>query len=540
MNTVGALLLGFLFGMAACGVMYWLWLRRKRKAPPTAGTKQQLNRRLEQMYTNITHEFRTPLTVIKGLTEQIEGNADKKTIIQRNSDILLRLINQMLDLAKTERGQLTLTLRYGDVVGFINYIIESYTSWASSHDIRLHFLSEVESCRMDFDPEMLQDLFGNLISNALKYSEPGGDVYVTISIVEGGDKIVLAVRDTGIGIDPGKLPSVFDRFYQVEDGNARTHTGTGIGLALCKEYVDLMQGQLSAQSQLGVGSTFTVILPISRRLAGEVEYMPTFIEPALAHTPEVAPLTQEDESIDQVLIVEDNPDVRFYLTGCLKDEFSIQIAENGQQGIDLALEHVPDLIITDVMMPIKSGLQLCDVLKNHLATSHVPIIMLTAKVDETSKLHGLKSGADAYLAKPFNQKELMVRVRSLITQRKRMQKYFGGTALQSDASPKEDAFLRQVREVVTSALDDEHLDVQWLARKLALSRSQLYRKVKALTGRSIANYIRLVRLQEARKILESSTKSVSEVAYDVGFNDLPYFSKSFSEEFGITPSETRK
>lgn len=537
---LGPLLAGIVIGLASGFLIWWFVLRHKQPAAMTTAKEQDhgaIDRHLQHMYNNITHEFRTPLTVIKGLTEQIEGNVEKKSIIQRNSDTLLRLINQMLDLAKAEKGQLVLTPQHGDMVGFINYIIESYQSWAESRKIRLHFLPDVESCKMDFDHEMTQDLFGNLISNALKYSNPDGDVYVSIFADE--HHLTLAVRDTGIGIDPKKLPNVFDRFYQVEDGNARTHTGTGIGLALCQEYVQLMQGKISVKSELGVGSTFTVRLPITRHLSGESDFMVDFSEKQ-EHSVYPLPANNDHASADQLLIVEDNPDVRFYLAGCLGDEFSLQFAENGQQGIEMALEQVPDLVISDVMMPIKSGLQLCDVLKNHLATSHIPIVMLTAKVDDNSRLQGLEKGADAYLAKPFNQAELLIRVRSLITQRKRIQRHFGGLDIQADVPPEEDAFIAEVRKIVERELDNEHLDVQWLARELALSRSQLYRKIKALTGRSIASFIRMVRLQRAREVLENSTKTVSEIAYQVGFNDLGYFSKSFSEEFGISPKETRK
>lgn len=500
-----------------------------------------------RLYTNITHEFRTPLTVIQGLASQLEGNARKKELINRNSNILLNLVNQLLDLSKADKGELKLQLRQDDIIPFLNYLSESFGSWAITKNIRLHFLPEIENCWMDFDAERMQEVISNLLSNAIKYTGKNGDIYLFVR--RKGDQLNIEIKDTGQGITAENVPYIFDRFYQVDNANTTSQSGSGIGLALCKELVQLMNGTITVKSKQGVGSQFFINLPITNKAKkqGSKKIETTIPIPLLVASSNDATLLNnvqatEKESQPTILIVEDNADVRHYIKICLEANYQLLIAENGQQGIETALTYSPDLILSDVMMPGINGHELCKQLKENIATSHIPIILLTAKAGQQSKLEGLTQGADAYLTKPFNKEELTVRISQLIAQRKRIQIHF---SQQNDSKidPKyavEHQFLQQLRQIILENLTNELFDVQHLSRDIGLSRSQVYRKLKALTGRSIADYIRFIRLQEGKKMLETTTQTVSEITYAVGFKDLSYFSSSFSQEFGYPPNETRK
>ncbi len=507
---------------------------------------KELDAAKSRFYTNITHEFRTPLTVIKGLTDQVEGNDDKKRLIQRNSNILLRLINQLLDISKADKGELRLHPVQDDIIKYLRYLCESYRSWGSGKNIRFHYLPEESGLTMDFDPDRIQQIIGNLVSNAIKNTDSGGDIYFFVK--KSIDQLKIAIKDTGSGIHPDHLANIFDRFFQ-ENDSQYDQAGSGIGLSLVKELVQLMNGSVGVQSELGEGSEFTIWLPITNE-APVKNIIPSIQEEALDLSlidppSNVVQASGHGENIngekDSILIVEDNPDVMHYIKKCLEETFDIHQAENGFTGAKMALEIIPDLIISDVMMPEKNGLELCEELKMNILSSHIPIILLTAKVDQKAKVRGLIRGADAYLAKPFDKEELLVRISSLIEQRKRIQKHFlaDSNMVKGRAHQKENAFLSRIRSIIIAELTNPEFDVQRLSRTMAMSRSQVYRKVKALTGRSIANYIRYIRLQEGKKLLESTGKTISEIAYDVGFNDLPYFSNSFSEEFGYPPNATR-
>ena len=508
---------------------------------------KELDRAKTKLYTNITHEFRTPLTVIKGITSQIAGNDSKKELINRNSNILLRLINQLLSLSKADKGELRLNYLQSDIIEYLKYLGESFKSWGAVKSIRLHFLPEVADCIMDYDPDKIQEVLGNLLSNAIKFTEDGGDVYMIVKREK--DQLNILVKDSGSGIPDEAVPQIFDRFYQVEQEDGHSDVGSGIGLALCQELVHLMNGRIWVESKMGVGSTFHVTLPITNE-APLREDVSTVLEPPyeVNETNEesfkvpVPSVPKEPSENETILIVEDNPDVRHYISLCLSKDFNQVLATNGQEGIEKAIETIPDLIISDVMMPEKSGLELCEELKTNYLTSHIPIILLTAKADHKAKLQGLMKGADAYLAKPFDEEELNTRVHSLIEQRKRIQSHFlkSSNKVNSPEYKAEQEFLSKVQHTIIKQLTNQLFDVQWLSREMVMSRSQLYRKVKALTGKSIASYIRFIRLQEGKKLLESTNESISDIAYSVGFNDLSYFSSSFSEEFGFPPGATRK
>lgn len=498
------------------------------------------------LYTNITHEFRTPLTVISGMADQIEPPQEAQKLIRRNSKQLLHLVNQMLDLAKLESGKLELNLIQGNIVPYLHYLTEAFQSYAESKEIELVFYTEEPEIIMDYDEEKIQHVVTNLISNALKFSPSGSKVVLHVRHVEEAEKLVFNVQDHGIGIPEDKISHIFDRFYQVDDSSTRKGEGTGIGLTFTRELVNLMGGTIEVKSQVNKGSTFTVSLPISREAAVVTKMakpdMPEMIMPISQAASSNLLLTNSEQ--DNILIIEDNPDVILYIKSCLEDQYQLLEAENGAIGIEKALEHTPDLIISDVMMPEKDGYEVCQVLKQDERSSHIPIILLTAKADMDSRIAGLEEGADAYLTKPFEKKELLVRINQLIQLRKNLQVRYrdrhGDALIPDEKYKREDSFLRKVKLLIEERLTEEDLSVDLLARELGLSRSQLFRKIKALTGHSVLAFIRTYRLQRAQQLLKSTRLSVSEIAYEVGFKNPNHFSAAFKTEFGTPPGATRK
>jgi len=525
-----------------------------------------LDRMKTQLYTNITHEFRTPLTVILGMAEELrkvlhsnglpEASA-KLDAIERNGKSLLNLINQMLDLARLEADHIQLQPVQGDVVAYIRYLFESFHSYAESKGVIMRFRPEVEQLQMDYDPKRLEQVISNLLSNAIKFTPADGYVELALSTTGAAEEgsarqpqLCITLRDTGIGISKEKLPFIFDRFYQADDSSTRSGEGTGIGLALARELVKLMDGHIEVESQPGKGSTFRVYLPIRQQAQLLDTPLPPHAEAVrpvgrAQPMPEPKPVASPQDERPMVLVVEDNADVRQYLHHCLSGKYQVEMAMNGQQGIDKAIELIPDLIVSDVMMPEKDGLELCQTLKLDERTSHIPIVLLTARAAVEDRLAGLSRGADAYLTKPFNREELLIRLDQLLKLRKRLQQRYGGahppqSPAQDEATRIEDTFLAKVHALVESKLDDSSFGIDQLCNALAMSRSQLHRKLKALSGRSASHYIRSIRLQKGREMLLNTDLGIAEIAYDVGFSDPNYFSRTFYKEFGINPSEVRK
>ena len=517
----------------------------------------ELERLRTSFYTNITHEFRTPLTVISGMASMIEENPDEAgeavDMIKRNSASLLTLINQMLDLSKLDAGAMKVSMIKGDVTAYINYIIETLTAFATQEGITLQCQHEHNPFEMDYDGEKLMQVVSNLVANGIKFTPRGGKVVLWTHMTQAGgvEQFHISVRDTGIGIGREHLQYIFSRFYRVEDTALKTSKGTGVGLALTKDLVALMNGEIDVQSATGQGATFVVTLPVTRNAAPD-HYTVGADEIRLAsaaYVSGVAPTATSDETaiidteIPLVLVIEDNPDVASYIGKSLKSSYRVDFAADGAEGIDKALDLVPDIVISDVMMPKKDGFEVCDTLKKDERTSHVPIIMLTAKADMQSKIAGLERGADAYMSKPFNRDELTVRIRKLLETREMLQKRYSSGQLIDEGQEGaviEDAFIRRLTDVVLEHLDDADFGSVHLARAMTLSRSQLHNKIKALTGRSTAIYVRYIRLLEARKLLKDPELNVSEVAYDVGFKDPAYFTRCFKEEFGMAPTEYRE
>jgi len=519
---------------------------------------KDVNQLKNALFTNITHEFRTPLTVIKGMTDTIKSNLVIKKydnldtsleMIERNSDGLLQLVNEMLDLAKIESGNMELQLVQADIIPFIKYVCESFESYAEENQIDLTIYSEVESLIMDFDTNKLTSVLSNLLSNAVKFTPESGKIIVHVKQQTKNESpsLFIKVKDNGIGIAKDELPNIFSRFYQTDASTVRESEGTGIGLALTKEIVELMDGTIEVNSSLHTGSEFNVIIPITNK-ARKTEKVEMGKLPQVSRFQTTIPQSHntilEDSDRPLVLIVEDNLDVAHYLRSCLKDKFETLHASNGIQGIEMALDQVPDIIISDVMMPGKDGFEVCETLKSDERTDHIPIIILTAKASFEDKLKGLSHGADAYLAKPFVKEELFIRLDKLIANRKKLMNKIqvegSGIILKKRTKDPKLQFLKKIIKLIHNDIGNSNFGSEDLAKSLLVSESQIYRKIKAITGKSTAIYIRSIRLQFAKQVLMNSDKTVSEVAFDVGFNDPSWFSRSFKEEFGYSPSAIPK
>lgn len=549
----------YLVAVAAVVMLLYRYQLRQKLEHQEALRLRELDEFKNRFFTNITHEFRTPLTVILGVNQQLtteEEQPEKKRrlgLVRRNGENLLRLINQLLDLAKIESKSLKIHYEQGDVLPYLRYIAESLHSLANAQNLMVRVESREPEIVMDYDPDRLLQIVHNLLSNAIKFTPSGGRIVLRADLTNFGNlsNLRLTVADTGIGIPPEALPHIFDRFYQAGNLKHAQTGGTGIGLALTKELVQAMGGDISVKSPTpgtgGKGAEFTVLLPITRKAAMREQAAWSAPPDALRLIAvPAAPGSSDDPEARRLLIIEDNPDVVEYLAACLGEYYQLDFAYNGRAGIECALETVPDLIVSDVMMPEKDGFEVCDTLKNDERTSHIPIVLLTAKADVESRIAGLRRGADAYLAKPFDREELAALLESLLERQKRMAVYFSGKgqgpspAEMTEAIRMEDSFVQKLRQIVEENYGDEHFGLPQLCQKIGMSRSQLFRKMKALMDESPSNFIRSYRLNKARTLLETTGMTVSEAAWAVGYKHLGHFSTSFQEEFGFSPSEINK
>jgi len=528
-----------------------------------------------QLFTNLTHEFRTPLTVILGMAKQLAVGswwsavgekergivAKSLKLIENNGRNLSHLINQLLDLSKLENKSFKLQSVQSDIVPYLRYVTESFQSYAEDLGLSLRFSSTADALIMDFDPEQMKQVLTNLISNALKFTPPGGEVSVVLTPSSG--YLNIEVTDTGIGIASKDLPYVMDRFYQADSSTTRVAQGTGIGLAHAQELLKIMGGNIQIESEVGKGTQVYVQLPIrhDELVMENHEIARASISPDSVlglhrktegdESSELDTKASYPDSTPQLLIIEDNPDVVDYLRSCLEDSYPVRVAYDGRAGAEKALENIPDLIISDVMMPEMDGYQICDLLKNDERTSHIPIILLTAKADAASRLAGLRRGADAYLAKPFDPDELLVQIAMLLENRRRMAAHFSsifhqgipqspGNDATAEAIRIEDVFMKKVNGILEDNYQDEDFSLPRLCMEIGMSRSQLFRKMKAVADIAPSDLIRSYRLHKAKAMLEEGSKSVAEITYQVGFKDPSYFSKLFLEEFGVQPSALTK
>jgi len=505
-----------------------------------------------RFFANVSHEFRTPLALIHGPLQQAEKQSQglKNTsvqlsekafaLIKKNTVRLQMLVNQLLDLSKIESGNLHLKLSQGGIVQFLRTHVFSFESMAERKNISLntHFSGKFEQAY--YDEDKLEKIINNLLSNAFKYTPEGGAVSVNINLTD--EYLSLEISDTGDGMHKKEIDRIFDRFYRVEGTEAK---GSGIGLALTKELVTLQNGQINVHSEKGRGTTFKVRLPVTLKDLPEAIHLDKdpMVSPAFEATSEVpngknVTLPNHEEVI---LLVEDNEDLRSFMADILAPRYKILTANDGAQGERMAFEHIPDLVVSDIMMPKKDGYELCSSLKNNTKTSHVPIMLLTAKAGQSSKMAGLTQGADAYLTKPFDADELLLRTKNLIEARKKIWEHFKSLDYSAipdlNLSSVDDKFLQKVMKIIKENIDNELLSVEDIAAKVGFSRAQLHRKLKALTNKSAGQLVNDIRLNKAKTMLGQKVGSVSEIAYSVGYANLSYFTKSFKEKFGVLPSK---
>jgi signal transduction histidine kinase/AraC-like DNA-binding protein/ActR/RegA family two-component response regulator len=537
--------------------------------------QREINETKTRFFSNISHDVRTPLTLmlapLEELASSISTPGEKKRLdmVRHNALRLLRMINQLLDVSKVEAGAETLHASKGDLARCFRTIVAAFESLARQRGIGLE-CETPEALEASFDRDKLEKVVYNLVSNALTFTPPGGTVSIRLKLRESPgheplpDQAEIVVEDTGIGIPEEERERIFDRFFQGQTAEGRDRGGSGIGLALVKEYVELHGGTVSVTSDEGKGSTFVVRLPrFSAQCAeksaddGSTEEGPPAVSHILDGEAEDPDKSGQAEPTSRaghegrgrtglplVLVVEDNPDMRVYLREHLEHSYRVLEAPDGRQGLELATEIVPDVVISDVLMPEVSGDDLCRRLKDDIRTSHIPVILLTAKAGLEDKLSGLESGADEYLAKPFVWEELKTRVGNLIEQRRRLRERFSRRVVfqpgELEIPSRDEAFLLRVHEIVEANLGDESFGVDDLARGVSLSYSQLHRKIQALTGQPPTHYVRNIRLRRALEMLKRNAGTVSEIAFSVGFTSPAYFTKCFHRLFGMLPSEVGK
>jgi len=528
-----------------------LYNRYQLKARANAKLKE-LDSIKTNFFTNISHEFRTPLTLILSPLQRLlnqdinHETKEELKVIHRNATVLTELTNQLLDLSKLEAGKLSLMVSEGNFKTFMKVLSASFESLAVAQ--KVEFITDIEAAPevAYFDEDKVQKILNNLLSNAFKFTSNEGKVI--LRVVQEQSEVSITITDTGKGISPAEQALIFQRFYQNQSGSSGA-AGTGVGLTLSKELALLHKGDITVKSEPEKGASFTFRFPFNQSAYAQHQIVSSdeSISQSASSVKPFIPIDEPDEpsSTDKIiLIVEDNPDLRNHMRSLLKEDYVVKESVNGKEGIADALEIVPDIIISDLMMPEVDGVELCDSLKTNEKTSHIPIILLTAKADRDTKLEGLKTGADDFLTKPFDNEELTVRIQNLITQRETLQEKFMQTLALGPAkiavdSPDE-LFIKKALQQVEDHLSDSTFTVELFQTEMGMSRMQLHRKLKALTNFSASEFIRDIRLQRAADLLGNNGLNVTEVAYSCGFNSGTYFTQCFTEKYGITPSKYRK
>lgn len=521
-------------------------------------------------FTNISHELRTPLTLIADPVEMLLEDTGIKgksrellKMVQRNALALQQLVSNILDFRKIQNGKMELKLYRFDIVKTLTMWVGDFQLTAERKQIRLHLdVDDLKgSHEMIADQEKISRIVFNLLSNALKYTPAGGEIFV--SLKDEGANLRLDVKDTGKGISQDEADKIFERFFQAKGAAS----GTGIGLALVKSFVELHHGEARVESELGKGSDFIVVIPREQEGNSQVihndvnivdnsvnasvstgknvvdESVLQYIDDGDRSRGKVQRLVSENTNRPTVLVIDDNTDIRQYERTLLQDEYIVLEAADGKEGLAVALKEVPDLVICDVMMPVMDGLELTEQLKTNTATSHIPVIMLTAKNLEEHRAEGYEHGADSYITKPFHSKVLLARIENLLRQRQLLKNLYQGSKeaekeiSEAHLEDRDRQFLKQLQAIIQKNLSDSEFGVEDMGQQIGLSRVQLYRKVKAMTGSSVVDLLRKARLAKARRLLETRSMSVSEVAYEVGFSAPSYFTKCFKEEYGMLPGD---
>jgi ATPase/histidine kinase/DNA gyrase B/HSP90 domain protein len=512
--------------------------------------EEEANKAKLQFFTNISHELRTPLTLIADPVNYIihddNLNSQQRSmlqIVQRNVLVLTQLVSEILDFRKVQNGKMELRLSDFNLAESMKQWIKLFSASAQKKHITIS-MDAPDTIMLRADQDKIERICYNLLSNALKYTSEGGEI--SLMAKEEGGRVMISVADNGCGISSDELPYIFDRFYQAKNAGR----GTGIGLAIVKAFTELHHGEVSATSIEGKGSTFTIHIPVRQK--GEVTNQPTekieqLVEPSSAeevpnqarHIDELIQPYQTDKP--EVLIIDDNIDIRTYLRSVLSEKYNVSEAADGKVGLELARKIVPDIVLSDIMMPVMDGLAFCQQLKTDKAISHIPVILLTARSLDEQRAEGYEHGADAYLSKPFSLRLLLSRIDNLIESRKKLNQTWSKGVEDDEigniSNEIDKSFLKQLRKIIQENLANSDLSVEQIGDEIGLSRVQLYRKVKALTGYSPVEIVRKARLTRARHLLQTTERTVSEVAYAVGFSTPSYFSKCYKDEFGESPKK---
>lgn len=517
---------------------------------------QGLDRIKTNFFTNLSHEFRTPLTLILGPLEKIMDqknyNEDQLKLIYKNANRLLRLINQLLDLTSIDAGKMKLNVEKGDAIIFIKGIAASFQPLAEIKNINLMFVSEHDSLNSFFDHDKLEKILSNLFINAIKFTS-NGNIIISIpdkfSVRNNNRFFEINVEDTGVGIPADKIETVFDRFFT--DSNDTVQTGTGIGLALVRELVELHHGSISVESKLNKGTIFKIEFPLDEKFYNELGIeISSSMDDSMNSNNEVPAGDSDSEAKEEILrrkapplilIVEDNEDMRKFIKESIGQDLRILESSNGYDGFEIAINNIPDLVISDVLMPEMNGIEFCEKLKTDEKTSHIPVILLTARSATENKVEGLETGADDYITKPFSTTELQARINNLIKQRKNLRKRYRKEIIfdpkDMAVTSMDEKFLIKAFGIIEQHISDYKFTVEGFAKEIGYSRMQLHRKIHALTDQSANELIRSYRLKKAARLLVKKSGNISEVAYEVGFNNPSYFASSFKNLFGYSPSE---
>lgn len=519
---------------------------------------KEMDRTKSHFYANISHEFRTPLTLILGpleeeLKKRPQAERGQLNLVKRSAGRLLELVNQLLDLSKLDAGKMELRVGPHKLTEFLSVLAASFESWAEHKNIQFIKNIYVSEETVWYDQDKVEKIITNLLANAFKFTPSGGTVLLDVASrsSKGNETLIVTIADTGNGIPREEQEQIFSPFYQIRQGYEGQESGTGLGLSLVKELAHLHHGEVALKSAVNEGTTFVITLPVNKPMFATEQLdaassksqliTPENFEEIFSEELDSTESENPNEEKDTVVVVEDNPDLRSFITSVLESDYRVFGARNGEEGIDLALQKIPSLVLTDLMMPKLDGMRVTERLKTDERTSHIPVILLTAKHESRARINGFQLGADDYLTKPFSSEELLVRIANLINQRKRLSILFRERTLVTPTPTQEisldDKFLLKVREIVEDQLADTNLSVDRLADSMFMSRTQLLRKLKALTGLSPNEFIKDIRLKRAADMIRQRSDSITQIGYRVGFNDQSYFTKCFKKQFGVTPTE---
>jgi signal transduction histidine kinase/DNA-binding response OmpR family regulator len=554
-------IVGSLLMLTALIIIYRLQELRSDKAKQLLVTQQALNEKLKEtdtiksrFFANISHEFRTPLSLILGpIQEQLRdstiGTAQRNALvlIQRNANRLLALVNQLLDLSKLEAGKMELSVRPGNLSKFLRLLTASFDSLAECRQIQ--FVKNIPGMKyvVGYDADKIEKIVSNILFNAFKFTPSGGQVTVEMKLLDDGHNFSITVADTGKGIPKHEQANIFSPFYQLKN-DSEEQPGTGLGLSLVNEVVRLYGGSINLISEINQGTSIVVTLPIFKTLETSEEFLIPIRYPLNEQNilvPYESSRSRETEwtDIPSILIIEDNADLKQFISSGFNHMYAVMTAADGAEGLAMAFQHIPDIIISDVMMPGLDGLELTKCIKEDERTSHIPVILLTARVDENSRIEGWRKGADDYLAKPFSLEELRIRVINLFEQRKRLAAKFKEEVTKQHVltEPREpsldEKFVAKVKAIIEANISNSLFGVEMLAAEMNISRAQLFRKLKALMNISPSEFISDYRLQRAAKLIRARADNVAQIGYAVGFSEQSYFAKRFRKKYGMSPSE---